>query len=114
MPEDPIGGFCPKFHFAVELIGRRWSGAIVRVLMDGPRRFGEIHAAIPGLSDRLLAERLRELEREGIVTHEYDEGPPAHSDYTLTQAGRELEPAMQAIGEWAERWALPQPKERSA
>jgi DNA-binding HxlR family transcriptional regulator len=107
---EPIGSFCPKFHFAVELIGRRWSGAIVRVLMNGGRRFSEIHDAIPGLSDRLLAERLRELEREGIIERE---GGDAHG-YALTQAGRELEPALNAIGDWAERWALREPKERSA
>ena len=74
---SPEGGICPKYHRAVELIGRRWSGAIVRVLMNRTSRFGEIHAAIPGISDRLLAERLRELEREGIVSRVHEDGPPA-------------------------------------
>src|SRR5437879_2717644 len=69
----PAGGlsgkpeFCPRYHQAVELIGRRWTGAVLRVLLSGTHRFGEVRAAIPGLSDRLLSERLRELEVEGII-----------------------------------------------
>jgi DNA-binding HxlR family transcriptional regulator len=103
--ELPVTGICPKYHRAVELIGRRWSGAIVRVLMNRPSRFGEIHAAIPGISDRLLAERLKELEREGIVLRTTEDGTPSFALYALSQAGLELEPAITAIGDWAERWA---------
>ena len=61
------GAFCPRYHHAVELIGRRWTGAILRAMLTGRCRFSEIAAAIPGLSDRLLSERLKELESEGIV-----------------------------------------------
>lgn len=75
----------------------------MRVLLCGPHRFNEIHDAIPGLSDRLLTERLRELERENVVTRILDGGHP-HAVYTLTEAGRELEPALHEIGLWAERW----------
>ena len=60
-------GCCPLYHEAVELVGRRWTGAILRVLMDGPLRFSEIAQAVPELSDRLLSERMKELERRGIV-----------------------------------------------
>ncbi len=67
-------GYCPVFHRAVELIGRRWNGPIIGALLDGADRFGEIRSRIPGLTDRLLAQRLRELEREGVV-HADDQGP---------------------------------------
>ena len=63
-PADGVSPFCPRFQYAIELIGRRWLGAIVRVLVTGPARFNESLAAIPGLSDRLLTERLRELESQ--------------------------------------------------
>ena len=96
--------FCPRFHRAVELIGKRWTGALVRQLLAGPARFNELLAAVPGLSDRLLTERLKELEREKLVRREVDPGPPVRVEYSLTQAGRELEGALSALGEWAERW----------
>jgi DNA-binding HxlR family transcriptional regulator len=90
---------CPHYHRAVELVGRRWSGAILAVLLDhGPLRFGEIGAAVPDLSDRMLAERVRELEGHGLLT-KTDGG-----SYALTDAGRELEPAVRALHAWAQRW----------
>jgi len=95
---------CPRFHKAVELVGRRWTGAIVRVLLTGPRRFNELLQAIPGLSDRLLTERLRELESEGLITREVQPGSPVRVSYQLTCAGAELQGAMDALGHWAERW----------
>ena len=95
---------CPRFHRAVELIGRRWTGAIVRMLLPGPRRFNKLLAAIPGLSDRLLAERLRELEAAGIVDREVRPGAPVQVVYALTPCGRELEGPLDALGHWAERW----------
>ena len=97
-------GFCPRFHHAVELVGRRWTGAIVRALIAGPRRFNELLATVPGLSDRLLSERLRELEAENLVRRMVDPGPPVAVRYELTCAGHELEPAMTALGRWAEKW----------
>ncbi len=108
--EHAISGFCPRFRHAVELIGRRWTGAIVRQLMGGPRRFSELLAGIPGISDRLLSERLRELEGAAIVSREVDSGPPLRVCYSLTRSGRELENASRALGEWAERW-VPAPAE---
>lgn len=101
---DPVTGFCPRFHRAVELIGRRWTGAIIRALFSGRRRFNEIAAQVPGLSDRLLAERLRELERAGIVRREVDGGPPVRVDYMLTESGAELDSTMRALAKWADRW----------
>jgi DNA-binding HxlR family transcriptional regulator len=96
--------FCPRFHRAVELIGRRWTGAVIRALCRGPRGFNEVLATIPGLSDRLLTERLRELQREKIVRREVLAGPPVRVQYSLTERGAELEPAIRAVAKWAERW----------
>src|ERR1700722_10983511 len=84
---------CPRYHEAVELVGRRWTGAILRVLMDGPLRFSEIAAAIPELSDRLLSERMKELESRGMVQRTVIPGPPLRVQYELSIMGSELEPA---------------------
>ena len=103
-----LPSFCPLYHRAVELIGRRWTGVIIRALCAGSRRFNELLVAIPGLSDRLLTERLRELEREGVVRREVAPGPPVRVAYALTTRGAELEPVIRRIGDWAERWMHPQ------
>src|SRR3981081_640477 len=80
-------GCCPLYHEAVELVGRRWTGAILRVLMDGPLRFSEIAQAVPELSDRLLSERMKELERRGIVERRVIPGPPVRVEYRLSRMG---------------------------
>ena len=103
-PDGREAAFCSRFHKAIELIGRRWSGVILRVLLDGPRRFNEIHAAVPGLSDRLLVERLRELEMEAIVNRRVLPGAAAGVEYSLTDRGRELSPVICGVAEWAEKW----------
>jgi DNA-binding HxlR family transcriptional regulator len=95
---------CPRYHRAVELIGKRWTGAIVRTLIGGPRRFNELLAAIPGISDRLLTERLRELEAAKIVRREVRPESPVKVIYELTCSGHELTPALDEIARWAERW----------
>ncbi len=98
---------CPRFHRAVELIGRRWTGAIIRVLLSGPRRFNELLGSIPGISDRLLTERLRELESENLITRTVESGSPVKVIYALTCAGAELQESLDALGRWAERWITP-------
>ena len=103
------GELCPRFHRAVELIGRRWTGAIIQVLLPQPRRFNELLGAIPGISDRLLTERLRELEAEGIIRRDVLPGAPVRVTYQLTDCGRELREPLAAIGHWAERWIDAQP-----
>ncbi|MDQ3919000.1 MAG: helix-turn-helix transcriptional regulator [Acidobacteriota bacterium] len=95
---------CARFHHAVELIGRRWSGAILSVMLRGPQCFNEMLAAVPGLSDRLLTERLRELESEGLLRRTVLPGPPVRVSYELTEAGKSLEPVIESLGRWAERW----------
>jgi DNA-binding HxlR family transcriptional regulator len=97
-------GCCPFYHEAVELVGKRWTGAILRVLMDGPLRFSEIAQAVPELSDRLLSERMKELEGRGIVERTVHPGPPLRVEYSLSQMGRELEPALTELQRWASRW----------
>jgi DNA-binding HxlR family transcriptional regulator len=99
---------CPRFHRAVELIGRRWTGAIVRTLLQGPHRFNELLAAIPGISDRLLTERLRELEAAFIVQRDVAADSPVRVTYALTERGVQLGPALDELGRWAERWITPQ------
>jgi DNA-binding HxlR family transcriptional regulator len=95
---------CPLYHEAVELVGRRWTGAILRVLMDGALRFSEIAQAVPELSDRLLSERMKELESRGMVERHVIPGPPLRVEYELSQMGRELEPALSELQRWANRW----------
>ena len=97
-------GVCPHFHAAIELIGKRWTGAIVSALTAGPLRFGELASAVPGMSDRLLSRRLRELEREGLVAREVEAGSPVRVSYSLTEAGAGLGPALTELKTWAQRW----------
>ena len=97
---------CPDFHAAIELIGRRWAGAILIALAEGPHFFAELGAAIPGLSDRLLSRRLRELEAAGLVERSVHHGTPARVSYALTEKGRALEPALAELRSWAREWKL--------
>ena len=96
--------FCPRFHLAVEIIGRRWTGAIVRAMLSGRTRFSDIREAIPGLSDRLLTERLRELETIGVVRREVFPEQRVRVEYTLTDKGRALGDAVDALSTWADAW----------
>jgi DNA-binding HxlR family transcriptional regulator len=106
---------CPYYHEAVELIGRRWTGAIVAVLLDGgPMRFSEVSHAVPQLSDRLLSERMKELEARGVVSRHVDPGPPVRVLYELTDMGLSLEPALQELKSWARRWLRADAERRSA
>jgi len=95
---------CAKFHRAVELIGGRWTGAVIQLLLHGRMRFAELRAAIPEISDRMLSERLRELEAEGILARIVVPETPVRVEYELTEKGRALEHALAAVGRWAERW----------
>src|ERR671914_211078 len=89
---------------AGELIGKRWTGAIVAVLLDGPLHFSEIRRLVPEISDRLLSERLKELEAEGIVERRVIDGAPVRTEYSLTDKGKALEPAVRALKTWAHEW----------
>lgn len=109
MPEATlvVPGFCPAYHHAIELIGRRWSGVIIRAMIHGATRFSDIHAAIPGISDRLISERLKELEAEGVVVRTVVPSTPVRVDYALTEKGRALGDVVAAVATWAEVWCAP-------
>jgi DNA-binding HxlR family transcriptional regulator len=101
---EQAAGVCPHFHAAIELIGKRWTGAIVCALTEGPLRFGELAKAVPGLSDRLLSQRLRELEEEGLVERRVEDHSPIRVTYSLTGPGAELRPVIAELRSWAQRW----------
>jgi DNA-binding HxlR family transcriptional regulator len=101
---EPLSAFCPHFHNAVELIGRRWTGAILRAMLAGRCRFSDISEAIPGLSDRLLSERLKELEAANVVTRTVYPETPVRITYSLTPKGLDLNNVMDAIARWAYAW----------
>ncbi len=110
---------CPYYHEAIELIGKRWTGAIVGVLLNAPAeetgglRFSQIAQAVPELSDRLLSERMKELEARGVVERTVLAGPPVRVEYRLTEMGRALQPALGELRDWARRW-LAEPDEEPA
>ena len=95
---------CSQYHQAVELVGKRWTGAILFVLLDGPARFSEIKECVPDLSDRLLSERLKELEAEGIVERHVLDANPPRVQYGLTEKGMALGPAVDSLKHWARTW----------
>ncbi|MDO8680650.1 MAG: helix-turn-helix domain-containing protein [Acidobacteriota bacterium] len=95
---------CTRFHRASELIGRRWSGAILFLLLKQKCRFATLRDAIPDITDRMLSERLQELEEEGLVDRTVVPETPVRVEYSLTKKGRALTDAMNAIAAWAEKW----------
>jgi DNA-binding HxlR family transcriptional regulator len=104
---EPLSPFCPLYQHAIELIGRRWTGAILRALLTGATRFGDLAGAIPGVSDRLLSERLKELEAEGLVARTVIPTTPVRIEYHLTAKGRALADVVAAISAWAHAWLTP-------
>ncbi len=109
----PAPELCSQFHHASELIGRRWTGAILRALLSGATRFSDIRGAIPHLSDRMLSERLKELEKEGIVRRTVIPETPVRIDYHLTPKGHALDAVIEAVSAWAHDWQMP-PHEHAA
>lgn len=111
-PEDTITSLhyqmCPRYEHAIQLLGKRWTGLLLDALMSGPKRFCELTSAVEGLSDRVLSDRLRELEVEGIIERAVYPQIPVRVEYRLTDKGRALKPVVEAIHHWAESW-LPAP-----
>ena len=95
---------CPRYEHAMQLLGKRWTGLILDSLLDGSRRFCELTATVEGLSDRVLSDRLRELESEGIVERIVYPQIPVRVEYRLTEKGLDLKPVVQSIHEWAQQW----------
>lgn len=112
MPET-VSPVCARFHRAVELIGSRWTGAIIQTLLRGRTRYAMIKAAVPDITDRMLSERLRSLETEGLVTRMVLPESPVRVEYELTDMGRSLEPALQELKSWARRWLRDDERQRS-
>jgi len=108
MPES-ISPVCNRFHQAVELIGGRWTGAIIQTLLRGKTRYAALKAAVPDITDRMLSERLRFLETEGVVSRHVVPESPVRVEYELTDKGRSLERALTEIGNWANRWIPGEP-----
>jgi DNA-binding HxlR family transcriptional regulator len=106
MAFEDQGAFCPVYHRAVELIGRRWTGAILRALLAGVTRFSDLAATVPGMSDRMLSERLKELEAEGVVLRRVIPETPVRIEYELTEKGRALQGVIEAVSDWAGRWTV--------
>jgi DNA-binding HxlR family transcriptional regulator len=104
MAADPAEQYCASYQQAIELLGRRWTGEIVRALLAGKTRFREFTATIPGLSDRLCSERLKDLEAEGIVQRCVSPETPVRVDYRLTAKGEALADVVEAVSAWANRW----------
>src|SRR3989441_10176231 len=111
MPHE-LSTFCPFYHRAVELIGRRWTGAILRALLTDVKRFNDLAACVPGLGDRMLAERLKELEIEGVLVRRVFPDTPVRVEYRLTEKGRALESGVRAVAGGAESWGAEGSKER--
>jgi DNA-binding HxlR family transcriptional regulator len=99
------GQICEHFQHAAEILGRRWTPQVIRILLYGPARFGELRERVPGISDTLLSERLKQLEAEGIVVRTVHAGRPVLIEYSLTESGAGLCKVFEALGEWAERFA---------
>ncbi|BBB02092.1 putative transcriptional regulator [Actinacidiphila reveromycinica] len=104
---------CARFHAAIELIGGRWTGAILRAVFTGQHRFAHIRAAVPGLSDTMLAQRLRTLEESGLLERRAGAGGQSAAEYHLTDKGRELDPVLEAVIAWSHRW-IPLPPDPAA
>ena len=112
LPHPPA--LCARFHRASELIGRRWTGAIIFVLLKQPCRFATLRDAIPDITDRMLSDRLQELESEGIVARTVVPETPVRVEYALTKKGRALAKAFDAIADWAHQWTEETPAEKAA
>ncbi|HEX3784730.1 MAG TPA: helix-turn-helix domain-containing protein [Pseudonocardiaceae bacterium] len=104
MDIDEVHSVCTRFHTAIELIGTRWTGAILRAIFTDQHRYAQIKAAVPGLSDTMLAQRLRTMEAEGLIQRRVIASSPVSVEYHLTAMGRDLEPALNALMAWSHKW----------
>ncbi|GFR38654.1 MarR family transcriptional regulator [Insulibacter thermoxylanivorax] len=94
---------CPRFEKAMNLLSQKWTGLIVYQLLSGPQRFCHIESSI-GVSGKVLSERLKILENEGIVKREVYPETPVRIEYSLTDKGRALEPIIRDIENWSQTW----------
>ena len=99
-----LAEFCPKYERAISILGKRWTGLLLRAMFAGSCSFSSISAYVPCLSDRILSERLKELEAEGIVERRVYPETPVRIEYVLTQKGQDLRPVVDAVQVWADGW----------
>lgn len=95
---------CPKYEAAIDLLGKKWTGLIIRVLLDGSKRFRDIKEQIPEMSDKMLADRLKELEALGVVKRTVYPETPVRIEYGLTEKGAALESVIRSIQRWSDQW----------
>jgi DNA-binding HxlR family transcriptional regulator len=100
---------CPKFEKAISLLSQRWSALVIYQLLSGSQRFTEIQSAI-GISGKVLSDRLKDLEHQGIVKREVIPETPVIIEYSLTDKGRSLEPVLREIESWSQHWVKPEPE----
>lgn len=94
---------CPKFEKAMNILGQRWTGLVIYQLLAGPQRFCTMEASI-GISGRVLSERLKDLENQGIVKRDVYPETPVRIEYSLTEKGLSLKPLMDEIQKWSQDW----------
>lgn len=95
---------CPKYESGMDILGKRWTGLIIRVLLGGPKRFRDIKEIVPDMSDKMLTERLKQLEAADILIRSVYPETPVRVEYELTDKGRALEPVVEAIQTWCDKW----------
>ncbi|MGO4375097.1 winged helix-turn-helix transcriptional regulator [Paenibacillus sp. 2TAB19] len=95
---------CPKYEAAADILGKKWTGRIIRVLLGGPKRFKEIKEQIPEMSDKMLTDRMKELETQNIINRNVYPEMPVRIEYDLTDKGRKLQPVIESIQKWGEEW----------
>ncbi|MGG4490530.1 winged helix-turn-helix transcriptional regulator [Metabacillus idriensis] len=101
---------CPKMEKAFGFLGKRWTGLIIHVMLDGPKRFKDLTDTIPSISQKMLVERLKELESAGIVQRVVIPDTPVKVTYQLTEMGHSLEKVMIEVKEWADRYCFEEGK----
>lgn len=104
MSENHKEHMCPKYEGAINILGKRWTGLILHVLLRGPVRFKEIREIVPQMSDKMLSERLKELEEEGIIDRKVYPEIPVRIEYELTEKGKDLRSVVESIEGWSHKW----------
>ena len=111
-PSDQARECDERLTQAFALLGKRWSGLILGLLLQGPAHFAVLARTIPGISERMLSDRLNELAKAGLIARRVLDGPPLGVVYQLTESGRAMGPGLLKLGEWAERYMAPPARAR--
>ncbi|NIH78899.1 winged helix-turn-helix transcriptional regulator [Amycolatopsis viridis] len=101
---DSIRPYCPYFASAMDMLGRRWAATVLRALLAGATRFSDISSAVPGMTDKLLSQRLKDLEADGLVERTVQASTPVRIEYRLTEKGAALGKVLLELNQWALEW----------